>query len=272
MTDNKIQLRKKKFSAAYIFFLLPQEIQGRIKDFLTSDEIRILTQSKVKKENIPFFQEHILPLFFSRINKPAPKTKIAEYFFSLCFFAGLFSVLAIEKLSFSSPHLIVSVNFFVYAVAGYFLLKRKSLSYWRIRFLSISFQFSLVAFSVFSFALIVFLVGWLSLEAYSAKVSIFIAIQAVLAGPFIEEIFFRDYVYSLFQSNKPLNNVYEDMPAVFISSIAFAAAHLGAQEWHFEAAAYVPAGLLLGFLRWMSKSLLYPFVVHSAANAALLWM
>jgi len=272
MKHKNEQFTKKKYLASFIFFMLPETLQNKLKDFLTSEELRKLTKSKIKKENLPYLQDTILPLFISRIEKPLLKSNAAEYFFSFCFFMGLISLLTVERLSLAAAELLTTVNFLVYAVLGYILLKRKNAVYWKMRFWSVSFEFSLFAFSVFSFALIVFLVGWLSVDSYPVRVNFFLAVQAVAAGPFVEEVFFRDYVYSLFQSKKTSDFIYDEMPAVFISSAAFAAAHLGSSEWVLEASAYLPAGLLLGFLRWMSKSLLYPFAVHAAANAVLLWI
>ncbi|MDH5720662.1 MAG: CPBP family glutamic-type intramembrane protease [Spirochaetia bacterium] len=272
LENNGEQIIKKNIWAALVYFLLPKNVQNAADDFLTSDELKKLSLSKKKIKNFEHAYDNILPLFISRLQKPALKAKLPEYFFTVCFLAGLFSLLTVDNLEISAKNFILPVNFFVYACAGYFLLKRKKAEYWRLRFISVPFEFSFFAFSAFSLALIVFLVGWLSLDAYPARINIFLFFQAVIAGPLIEEIFFRDYVYSLFQSKKTSNFIYDDLPAVFISSAAFAAAHISPVNWHFEAAAYLTAGALLGFLRWMSKSLLYPFAVHAAANGVLLWM
>lgn len=79
-----------------------------------------------------------------------------------------------------------------------------------------------------------------------------------------EELLFRGVVYRLLE---PLGAP----AAVFGSAAAFALVHVPVYGW-LSLPVAVTAGLLLGWLRWWSRSLAAPVVVHTAADLALVWL
>ncbi len=84
-----------------------------------------------------------------------------------------------------------------------------------------------------------------------------VAFGTVVIGPFAEEMLFRGAVYRPMRINK------RPVAVVVVTALLFAAVHLDAHKM-------VPLtimGLLLGYLRWASGSLLPPFLMHLAFNA-----
>ncbi len=80
-----------------------------------------------------------------------------------------------------------------------------------------------------------------------------------------EELLFRGVLYGAIERNAGV------MAAITVSSIAFAAVHVPVYGVGSLPVAF-SAGLLLGWLRWWSRSLLAPSVVHAAADLSLLWL
>lgn len=83
----------------------------------------------------------------------------------------------------------------------------------------------------------------------------------VLAGPFLEEVFFRGVLY------RPLKKESGGAGIILVSSILFAFSHL-------ERQILLPimiVGLALGILRHCSGSLLPSFIMHATFNGAAFW-
>jgi len=91
------------------------------------------------------------------------------------------------------------------------------------------------------------------------RIAIFVILA--LAGPMLEEVFFRGALF------RPLRKGYESLGVVFATSLFFAASHL---EWQMM----LPIGLVglsLGVLRSASGSLFPGFVMHGVFNGITLY-
>jgi membrane protease YdiL (CAAX protease family) len=80
-----------------------------------------------------------------------------------------------------------------------------------------------------------------------------------------EELLFRGVLYGL------VDRTAGGTAAIVVSSVAFAAVHVPVYGVASVPLA-VSAGLLLSWLRWWSRSLLPPVVVHAIADLSLLWL
>jgi membrane protease YdiL (CAAX protease family) len=59
---------------------------------------------------------------------------------------------------------------------------------------------------------------------------------------------------------------------VGLSSGLFALAHLSIQFSWMDFVIYILSGSLLGYLRWITKKLFYPILLHSLVNTTVLWI
>lgn len=102
------------------------------------------------------------------------------------------------------------------------------------------------------------LYGWLDVfYTLSQPERIAVAVGTVIVGPFMEEMLFRGALY------RPLRIDKSPVAVISLTALLFAAVHLDVQK--------LPPlflmGLILGYLRWASGSLLPPFLLHAAYNA-----
>ena len=85
---------------------------------------------------------------------------------------------------------------------------------------------------------------------------VMVAAGTIGLGPFVEELIFRGALF------RPLRQKYGPATVIIGTAVLFAAVHLDLQR-------YLPLllmGLLLGYVRWASGSLLPPLVLHMGFN------
>ncbi len=102
------------------------------------------------------------------------------------------------------------------------------------------------------------LYGWLDVfYTLSQPERIAVAVGTVVVGPFMEEMLFRGALY------RPLREDKSPAVVVVVTAVLFAAVHLEPQKFP----PLFLMGVVLGYLRWASGSLIAPFLVHMAYNA-----
>lgn len=101
----------------------------------------------------------------------------------------------------------------------------------------------------------------LDLMAQGASWRAIVFFILVLAGPFVEEVFFRGVLY------RPLKKEGGGAAIILVSSILFAFSHLERQRM----LPILIVGLALGILRHCSGSLLPSFIMHATLNGASFW-
>ncbi len=248
----------KKSWAAYLYLNLPDELQTTLADFLTNNERKRLLDNKPEQD-----QAEISKSINQQVVKAARQQKAPHTFARA--YGGFHLVLA--TVAFLSSDAMVAMNYLLYGIAGFFLIRSKRPNYWKYRLLYIPFQWHFLSLSVLSFAAIMPVVGMLSLKIEASKLAPILLYQAVLFGPFFEELLFRDY---LFRALQPKNSKIESYVfAIIMSSILFAFIHLNPGDisaFAYEFFVYFYAGLVLALLRWYTKSLLFTFIVHMSVN------
>ena len=267
---NKI-LKQNKIKLIYLFYLLPDDIQSKIIFFLTNKE----------RENIL----HIINKDNNYKSKYLTKNDIQHIIQNLKWVNNInqnnlfYTIYTIICLTLSIVGVILneittSIFFIIYGVLGAWTLKQKQNTHWQLMFINISLEIKLFITCILAYILLLLMMGtFLSNTTVVNKSTpnLLLIIQACLIGPFFEEIFFRDYLYEM-SSTYNKQKINENI-GLFVSSIAFSVIHL--TEWNdlwLTFGVYFIAGVILGFLRWQSKCLLYPLCTHMLFNTTMIYI
>lgn len=265
---NNISGSEKAVFAKILYGTLEKHQKEAVDGYLTTKEKEKLCKNN-SQDLAGFSREKFLKTVIFAVNQFDSLNKKPH---NLAKLVGMVTLLpALVALAFEN--LQMAAAFFVYAVGLFLLIRRKPISYWQLRFSLTGSEPLFLILTVFAFLVSFISAGVLSLEAYSARVSLLVFIQAVLWGPFFEEIFFRDYLFEVFSTKQATLGLSFAAPVLF-SSVAFAISHFSWQTELLapELAAYAAAGFALGSLRFITRSLVYSIAAHSMANAALLFL
>ncbi len=190
----------------------------------------------------------------------------------------LFSFLFSSSLALACRQYQIAMSLLLYSIIGYLCMSpKKSNRYWEIQFMSPKLQESFIVISGCAYIFLVLLVGYYRTDSYAKFTwnyhpSVFFILQASFFGPLFEEIFFRGYIFEI--SSLGLNNKKRrEYLGVCISSFLFALIHLSNINLTTllnDFAVFSVAGLVLGLLRWYTRSLLYCIIVHMSFNTTMI--
>lgn len=288
--------REKTNRAVGLYFLLPINLQKQVDVYLSYQEQTLLKKSARKindayklaeangLENIPnkktstfnslqAYRKIIAP-FVADIIKTFSKEKLAAQKFNVhyakvpWFFAATHLLLFLYSVLLQDFFL--ASSFVVYGVLSTWILFSQKPSYWQFYLRALLDGFSSWGFTLLAVALLVPLVGWLSLDKpphIENSYALFWA--AVFAAPLAEELIFREVLYRAFCSETSAIGMLNGMA---LSSFLFAFAHLQAGDFPVAFLVYFCAGMILAFVRWGSGSLAFAMIAHALSNAALYWL
>lgn len=248
---------KKQQLALEIYLTLPEKERSQVADLMPG--FRLLSrQNSSEKPQLADYSSALNEIKKYR-NLKTDKARNPAVIYSL------FHLLA-AAVALIGGYISLSPALFFYALIGGWIIYNRSERYWQIRFNPVTVAYSTLLLSVASYAVMVLMIGSLSLEALTVKPTFMLILQAAVAAPLFEELFFRDYMFRILREHGPVT-------AVTVTSALFTVVHFGAGLLTFELiASYFTAGLLLGLLREFSRSLFYPVLTHAAVNATMLWL
>jgi len=260
--------------ARVLYFLLPGRYRSNVLDLLNESYRERLKEELPETRDL----EKAIPLISARLKKiagqPSEKgNKVAAWYLIIHLFF-LIPALLVEET-------VAAAYLFTYGVAGFFYFRSRSLTYLKIRFSPFPVQLVTLVVSVLIYSALVLGVGSLSLGEQGGNPGVLMVLIAALFAPFFEEIFFRDLIFSLMKAGSgdggkggKIEGSY--LWAILISSLLFTVVHISFYSGYgiepVEFIIYFLSGLMLGSLKWLTKGLFYPVLVHAAANATILWL
>ena len=250
----------KAFLASLLYFSLPEKTQQKIAVLLAPEDRKRLIDHR---QGVPTKNQYIdilNALKDSILKKQLNRGSTFSYLYLLFHIVYLIFALYSENISSAGAALI-------YGIAGFLFFVRKSASYIKLRFYPFPFHLQYLIFTVMCYPVILLMLGYFSIGAKPYSGNIILLIQASLLAPLFEEIFFREVLFNTvkeFTSN--------DVFVIAVTALLFSFVHLNLDSLFAEFVVYFTAGVLLGTLRWISGSLVFPLVLHVALNSTLFYL
>lgn len=255
-----MKLKNNRARAALLFRLLPAETRNGILPHLDSEEKTALNRgfAEYKKKN----KSERMQIEYSLLHSIRP-LQAPLWFFSV--FMILFTVLLLihsalkPGISFSNRADLFSPLF----LGAFAPLSAYFIPAFRFRYLfRMEFSFEKFTLVFVTFFILIWLIIYIRLEekdfaVHKDALTFLILGLAALSAPFLEEIFFREMLPSLF-GRPPY------YAGHFISALLFGAAHFPLSPY--MAVLYFLSALFLSALRLNTDSLLMPWIAHACAN------
>lgn len=256
----------KRFKAAVIYTALPAAQKFQVDDFLPyTDRCRLLQTIKEKNFSSAMFTTSDIYLLSDK-SLPSEASGSARTFAVVN--------LLLMAISFLTENLVPGISYALYALVGTIILNRKSATYWKMRFIPARIDSISIILSVVSYAFIILCITFIQDGFFPPSPSHVLILQACLFAPFFEELLFRDYIFNtflFFPKNRSAEAAY--ILPIMTSSLTFALVHVswGLNMQYSDLAVYMTAGILLGVIRWQTRSLFFPVLVHIAVNTTILF-
>jgi len=250
--------------ASLLYFSLPENLRKKLSDFLTTEDLGRLLSARKKEASPGIF----LYISNSILNIRAIKKVSFKDIFSFVHltFHLMYLVFAIFYEAYYSAGAAL-----LYGVGGFIFFQKESNAYLRLRFIPLPFQIRHFALTVLAYPVILIPLGLFTAGAPSISDNKILLIQAVILAPLFEEIFFRDVLFKLVRDFSK-----NDFVIIVITGFLFSIVHLstsfGLDDLTTAFILYFSAGLILGAIRWVSCSLLYPLLLHIAVNATVFYL
>ena len=255
------QARPTKSSLASLLYLsLPEKTQQKISVLLTPEDRKRLIDYRLARPTKKQYIDIRDVLQNTILKKPLSRGNTFSYLYLLFHIVYLVFALYSENISSAGAALI-------YGIAGFLFFVRKSASYIKLRFYPFPFHIQYLIFTVMCYPVILLMLGYFSIGAKSYSGNTILLIQASLLAPLFEEIFFREVLFNTvkeFTSN--------DVLVIAVTALLFSFVHLNLDSLFAEFVVYFTAGTLLGTLRWITGSLVFPLALHMALNSTLFYL
>ncbi|MES0490858.1 MAG: type II CAAX endopeptidase family protein [Leptospirales bacterium] len=250
--------------ASLLYFSLPENLRKKLSEFLTTEDLGRLLSAR-KLDDSPGIFSHIS----NTILKVGTKKNIS--FKDILSFLHLFFHLVYISFALFFESFYSAGGALLYGIGGFIFLQKESNAYLRLRFFPFPFQIRHFALTVLAYPVILIPLGLYTAGAPSISDNKMLLIQAVILAPLFEEIFFRDVLFKVFKDFTK-----SDFAIILITAFLFSIVHLsmsyGLGDMTNAFILYFSAGLILGAIRWISCSLLYPILLHVAVNTTVFYL